>query len=200
MDNLATEYQRTNDESVFRELYDLASANWPTLIPKLARKYYLDESDVCHVANVKLFELSRAYDRTKGSFANMLGQAIRRGCIDLIRKNKRRDAEYLTDNYSLIEPFTDTCNAETECIEYLQKKYDQRQLVEALLEHADDYTRQCVSAYLAENDSYTNAAKRLGTTRKTVRRRITSLARHFDGEYHDYFTVPTTNITKTISA
>jgi RNA polymerase sigma factor (sigma-70 family) len=202
IEDLVVEYQRTLDELVFREIYEKASANWPTLVQKLAKRYYLDEDDVSSVAHFKLYELTKTFDRSKGYFINMLGQAIRRGCIDLVRQKKRKDTnEFLFEDSSTIESQSEQCaNAEMDCIEYLQKKYDQRQLVEALLAHADENTRQCIIAFIAENYSYTNAAKRLGTTRKTVRRRITRLSRHFDGDYRDYFTVPTVNIAKTISA
>lgn len=201
IEDLVMEYQRTFDEDVFEMIYAEASANWPKMIPRLARRYVLDEHDVSSVAHEKLFELAKSYEREKGTFENMLGRAIRLGCIDLVRKRKRHESHYLFDDFAKVERYTDRrANAEEECIEYLQKKYDQRQLVEALLAHADENTRQCIIAFIAENYSYTNAAKRLGTTRKTVRRRITRLSRHFDGDYRDYFTAPTVNIAKTISA
>jgi len=186
------EYQRTFDEDVFERIYAEASANWPKMIPRLARRYVLDEHDVSSVAHEKLFELAKSYEREKGTFENMLGRAIRLGCIDLVRKRKRHESHYLFDDFAKVERYTDRrANAEEECIEYLQKKYDQRQLVEHLMELADDKTRQSLIAFIESDFSYSNAAKRLNTTRKTVRRRITNLAKFVPDNYRDYFTVPT---------
>jgi RNA polymerase sigma factor (sigma-70 family) len=200
IEDLVVEYQRTLDELVFREIHKKVSANWPTLIQKLAKRYYLDEDDVSSVAHFKLYELAKTFDRSKGYFINMLGQAIRRGCIDLVRQKKRKDTnEVLFEDSSTIENQSEQCaNAEMDCIEYLQKKYDQRQLVEQLIAKADDKTRQCIIALVKEDFSYKRAAKRVGTDRKNLRRRIQQLARHFNGNYYDYFTVLTTS--KSISA
>lgn len=200
IEDLVVEYQRTLDELVFREIHKKVSANWPTLIQKLAKRYYLDEDDVSSVAHFKLYELAKTFDRSKGYFINMLGQAIRRGCIDLVRQKKRKDTnEVLFEDSSTIESQSEQCaNAEMDCIEYLQKKYDQRQLVEQLIAKADDKTRQCIIALVKEDFSYKRAAKRVGTDRKNLRRRIQQLAGHFNENYYDYFTVLTTS--KSISA
>lgn len=204
IEDLVMEYQRTFDEDVFERIYEEVSANWSKMIPRLARRYVLDEHDVSSVAHEKLFELAKSYEREKGTFENMLGRAIRLGCIDLVRKRKRHESHYLFDDFAKVERYTDRrANAEEECVEYLQKKYDQRQLVERLMELADDKTRQSLIAFIESDFSYSNAAKRLGTTRKTVRRRITNLAKFVPDNYRDYFTVPTESKSrqaKTISA
>lgn len=192
IEDLVMEYQRTFDEDVFERIYEEVSANWSKMIPRLARRYVLDEHDVSSVAHEKLFEVAKNYEREKGTFKNMLGRAIRLGCVDLVRERKRHESHYLFDDFAKVERYTDRrANAEEECIEYLQKKYDQRQLVERLMELADDKTRQSLIAFIESGFSYTNAAKRLGTTRKTVRRRITNLAKFVHDNYRDYFTVPT---------
>lgn len=190
-------YQQTGDEQIFYEIYKKVSENWATLIPKLAKKYYLDEHDVESVAHTKLYELVKSYDKLKGNFTHMLGQAIRRGCIDIIRQNKRREPETLIEDYSSLEFLaSQRANAETECIEYIQKKHEQRQLLKTILKHADDKTRQSLIAFINSDFSYSTAAKQLGTTRKTIRRHITKLAEYFDGNYRDYFTVPTESTSK----
>jgi hypothetical protein len=200
---LVKNYQSTGCESSFNELYRIATAKWPSLLNRLAGKYYLDRLDVESMANLKLYQIAKSYDPSLGNFTNALSTAIKRGCIDLVRKKKIID-----DHQSLVSANTDdegnvqdpfenlaTANAEDEIIEVLQKNRDQRLLIATLMIDADDNTRQCLSAY-AETGSYRDAAKLLGKNDKNaVLRPIRKLSRKFDanqfGDIADYFTVPT---------
>lgn len=197
IDELVTTYQRTRDESVFNEIYEALREKIPKMVRKLAAKYWLDEQEVEWIINGKIFEVVLTHDPLKGTFENILSRAIRCGCIDIVRKKKRtEDKEFLYDDFKEIERQAETIDGETEMIEYIQKKVDQRQLVESMKAKSDDKTRQCLNVFTEENFSYLNAAKRLGTTPKTVRRRIRSLAKHYNlpDDFHDFFTVKTVPI------
>lgn len=195
---LVSNYQCTKNELIFNEIYRIATNKWPAILRKLANKYYIDEADVESIANYKLYEVVLTHDNSKGDFVHNLSRAIRRGCIDLVRKKKLKDAfESLVpaktdEDGNEVNPLESlaTANAEEEIIEHIQKKSDQRQLIADLLSFADDDTRESASAYMMYG-SFGEAAKLLGTNKMKISRQIKRLANHFDanqfGDYRDYF-------------
>lgn len=197
LDELVTTYQRTRDENVFNEIYEALREKIPKMVRKLAAKYWLDEQEVEWIINGKIFEVVLTHDPLKGTFENILSRAIRCGCIDSVRKKKRtEDKEFLYDDFYEIERQVEKIDGETEMIEYIQKNVDQRQLVEQLMRNASDKTRQSFIALVEADFSYKRAATRLGTSAKTVRRRIQSVAKNYNlpDDFHDFFTVKTVPI------
>lgn len=197
LDELVTTYQRTRDENVFNEIYEALREKIPKMVRKLAAKYWLDEQEVEWIINGKIFEVVLTHDPLKGTFENILSRAIRCGCIDSVRKKKRiEDKEFLYDDFYEIERQAEKIDGETEMIEYIQKNVDQRQLVEHLMRNVSDKTRQSFIALVEADFSYKRAATRLGTSAKTVRRRIQSVAKNYNlpDDFHDFFTVKTVPI------
>lgn len=197
IDELVAAYQRTRDESIFEEIYDVLRSKIPKLVRMFASKYWLDEMEVESLINLKIFEITMTHDQTKGTFENMLHQAIRCGCIDMVRKRKRiKDNEFLYDDIKDIESQAEIIDGEIEMIETIQKKVDQPALVAKIMKSVDDKTRQSLAVFMSENFSYSDAAKRLNTTRKTIKRRITNAANYLNDieDIHDYFTVLTESL------
>jgi DNA-directed RNA polymerase specialized sigma24 family protein len=197
--NLAVKhYQETNCDIQFSKIYHKVTEKWQQKIKTLSKRYGLDEQDVDEMMHFKLYQAAKTLDLQKGDFINLLNRSITLGCIDLVRKKpKNIKFEYLDDDDATIKETLSIANAETEGLESLQKNYEQRQLFATLVEFADNKTRQCLSAFNVTG-SYQAAAKQLGTTRKTVRRRVTALSLKYDanrfGDIHDYFTAPTVKI------
>ncbi|MCG7345354.1 hypothetical protein MHZ92_14540 [Sporosarcina sp. ACRSL] len=202
INDAVSKYQATGCEVAFGEIYEYIYEGGRWIVVKYARKYKLNEHDVESMINGKLIDIATKFDM-RGEFRNAVHYAIRLGCVDLLRKKKRRDKHeaevmYEDDDGSLNEvyeiltvaPTTDESNI----IEEIQKKHDQRQLVAFLISKADEQTLTSASAFI-ETNSYRKAAKQIGTTDKTIKSRIRKLANFYDckkfGNHYDYLTVPT---------
>jgi DNA-directed RNA polymerase specialized sigma24 family protein len=206
---LISNYQKCGSDESFTKIYNFVSSTFPKKIRSLAERYKLDELDVESVINLKLFEVVKNFDRAKGEFMKQLNTAVKFGCIDLLRKDIKREEINETgltanlpeeESISFIESLTPLDNLVTTeeiAIANIQKKRDQRQLIATLLCNADDDTRQSASAYMMTG-SYGEAAKLLGTNKMKVSRHVKRLSFHFDGnqngDYRDYFTVPTVSV------
>lgn len=202
---LINKYQETSSDDIFYEIYSQVTKKWKHLVKRLSTRYYIGEDEVESMMHYKLFEVVKNHDSSKGEFANNLSTAIKRGCIDLVRRKTLTDQESLmhakydddgneVDQLELLA----TANAEEEIVENIQKNSEQKNLLATLIGLADEATRQSVSAY-AETFSFREAAKQLGgTTDKTVKKRIRKLSLKYDkkkfGEITDYFTAPTVKI------
>lgn len=200
------EYQETRSEVIFAEIYNEVYDNSSNLVESLSRRYRLDHLDVESLINEKIYGVVLAY-KNRGNFLNAVRQAVKNGCIDLVRKKERKDKhetevmiydeteEIHVEIYEVSEVAPTT--SEDDIIEEIQKSLDQRQLVEALVQNADEKVYQTISAF-QETDSYRQAAKLVGTCHKTVKSRIRKLSTYFkDSEYgspSDYFTTPTTRV------
>ncbi|MED3649991.1 hypothetical protein [Heyndrickxia sporothermodurans] len=203
---LVINYKNTSNEVIFGDIFRIASKYLHKRIARLAERYNIDRDDVESVINLKVFEVARKFDASKGPFMKQLNTAIKFGCIDEMRKDIRREEvtlSHLTANIpeddlpeflDKLTPIDFTSSAETQAVTNLQENREQRQLLAKLLSDADEGTRQSASAYL-EVGSYDAAAKLLGTNQMNVFRKIKRLARKFDanqmGQISDYFTAPT---------
>lgn len=199
-------FKATQNEDAFCEIYEYVyGGGCKVNVRSYARRYTLDELDVESMINQKILEVSTKYEDTQGDFTRLIRTAIKRGCIDLKRKQARREkyeTEVMFEDedgginelYEIIE-VAPTTN-EDNIVEEL-KKHDQRQLIAYLISKADDSTLTSASAFI-ETDSYRKAAKQIGTSDKTVKSRIRRLAKRFDekrfGSYYDYFTAPTIHV------
>lgn len=208
LNRLVESYQKTPSEESFRKVYDVVMARWvkENAIQNIARRYSLDHDDVLGVALDKLMESIDKYKVGKSNFYNFLSVSVSRACIDLHRKNRRhyevvsfeqefgQESEKYSETSTLLD-FLPHANAEEEIIETLQKKIDQRQLIDSLLDKAPFESRQALEAFVESDYSYTEAAKLLGTSYPTVKRRIEKIATYFDanqnGNIYDYFTSAT---------
>lgn len=200
---LIRKFQETGDNDAFSEIciQVLPRHTLSKRVTRLSQRYKLDEQDVESVVYEKLFEIVQKFNSPVCEFEKHLNTAIKFGCIDLLRKDMNipeMPESFLSDEENA--NFFDTIMREREpsaeefAVECIQKSHDQRQLIVALLSSADEMTRQSLSAF-AECDSYNAAAKLLGVTDKTVKKKIRKLSRSYDGnrfgDYHDFFTVAT---------
>lgn len=197
---LVINYNITGNEVIFNEIYNTVTEYTNKRITGLSRKYNIDSLEVESVINFKIFQVVKAFDKSKGTFMKQLNTAIRNGCIDALRKDAREKSDNLSflnkdDSPDFMDKLAPTgLSAEINAIENLQKDREQRQLLANLTVKVDDNTRQSVIAFL-DAGSYGEAAKLLGVNKGTIQRRIKRIARYFDanqmGQVTDYFTVPT---------
>lgn len=196
-------FQATKCEDAFRYIYNYIYDEDRNIVKKLSQRYKIDEHDVESMINDRILTSVNNFDSSRGSFRNVVSYSIKNGCIDILRKSRqeetrRTEVMYEDDDgtshelYEVIE-VAPTTN-EDDIFEEIQKKHDQRQLIEFLIGKADELTLTSASAFVRCN-SYRQAAKLIGTTHVTVRSRIRKLAKQYDkkrfGDYLDYFTEPT---------
>lgn len=207
LNNLVISYQGNRSEKVFTEIFEKVTEIWKSnnVLYSLARKYGLDYSEVESLANYTLYDTVRKYENT-GNYYNFLSVALSRKCMNL-----RRDLSNYLDNEVSLNASVDNDNedkpenplikflvnadAEEEIVKRLQKKIDQRQLIDDLLDKAPSKCRQALEAYVESRYSYTEAAKLLNISYPAVKRRVEKIATYFDanqnGNVYDYFTVAT---------
>jgi len=203
LNDLIIEYQQTKDEDVFYNIYMIVHSN-SNLVEMYAGRYHLDESDVESMINEKLLDLVWMYDRSRGNFVNLLNYVIKNGCIDLTRRKQYEESNRqdvmiedddgeLNELYEIVE--VETTTDEDDIVTEIRKKLDQRQLIQSLIQKADEPTKATISAFLSTT-TYRQAAKALNVAcHKTIKARIRRLSTAFDqkgfGNYQDYLIEPT---------
>lgn len=202
INELVEDFQSTGCDIFFRDLSKTLTKAWRKdgAIRGLARRYGITEGEVMSIALERAYRLTNVYETGKGDFYRLLSRTLSNACIDELRRNKRHETVPLDsvkesdDDWDLLD-YIPTGNAEDEAIEFLQIKNDQRQLVASMLDKAPDKCRQAVEAYIESDFSITDAAKRLGVSYPTAKRRIEMLSRFYSenqyGNLNDYFTVAT---------
>jgi len=198
-------YQETRCEFSFNQIYYYIYNSRPNIIRSFSRKHKLDEHDVESMINNKILDITLRFEGDVEKFKNAVFHAIGRGCIDLVRNKAYRESKHtevmredddgvLSEMYEILE-VAPTTEKDAEIIEL--KKHDQRQLIAFLISKVDSKTAKSASTFISLG-SYREAAKHLGTTDKTVKSRVRSIAKQYDanrfGSHTDYLTTATVSV------
>jgi DNA-directed RNA polymerase specialized sigma24 family protein len=192
LNNLVLDYQRTHNDETFSKLYVLVSENWRSL-ETIGKSVRASGAEILEVYEDALMRCIDAYDG-RGDFINLLNRSLWRERRGIYRKNKRiyQHEIYITsvendDGSEVAFEIADEFNIE----EYLiaKKKANQWQLIDSLLNGADETTTAIVETFLAHpKPTATAIAKELGYHHSKVIRKLERLAGKFDSKQYGDFT------------
>ena len=195
LNNLVTEYKALRKDETFTELYTIVSKNWRSL-HTVAQSVMSNESEILATYEDVLMECINVYDGS-GDFINLLNRYIWRRRNDIYKVNKARkkyhgiipERENEDGSTAATYELADEFNLEEQIT--AKKKADQRQLIDSLLNDADETTTAIVATFLAHpKPTATAIAKELGVHHSKVTRALNRLAGKFStkqfGDYHDY--------------
>lgn len=166
--NLITNYQATQCETSFEEIYADFNEQLINTARKKARDYKLAWEDVESETYFVLLKAVRSFDIEIGDFEKYLFSMLKRHLINMV-KLKARYLNY-TDRYLEDAPTSTGNEPEIAAI-----KKEQRQLLEEITANADPKSRQALVAF-ASTTSFREAAKLIGVEHKTVKNRIEKLS------------------------
>ncbi|MGM0904217.1 MAG: hypothetical protein ACQEXB_24325 [Bacillota bacterium] len=195
LNGLVAKYQTDSNDDTFREIYEMVSANWRNL-EAVGKSVYSNEPEMLATYEDMLLACIEVFDGS-GNFSHLLNRYIWRKRHDIYKVNKaRRKYEAVftpMENEDGSEAATfelaDDFNLEHEIT--AKKKADQRQLIDFLLEGADETTTAIVETFLQHpKPTATAIAKEIGCHHSKVLRALNRLAGKFEtkqfGDYHDY--------------
>jgi hypothetical protein len=196
LNNMVLEYQHDHNDEMFAKIYEMISANWRSL-DTVGKSIRASEAEILAAYEDTLLKCLEVYDG-RGDFINLLNRSIWRKRRRIYTKKNTLNkyecfisqpeenedgstaATYeLADDFNLEEQIT------------AKKKADQRQLIDSLLNGADETTTAIVATFLAHpKPTATAIAKELGVHHSKVTRALNRLAGKFStkqfGDYHDY--------------
>jgi hypothetical protein len=201
LNELVFSYQRSRTDEDFEKLLNEvyiakgSTVNWKE-ITVVAKSVRASESEIIASYEDTLLNCIKYYDG-RGDFVNLLNRSIWKKRRD-IYLNKKRLSEFEVfaspvENDDGSEPasfeIADDFNLEEQIT--AKKKADQRQLIDSLLNGADETTTAIVATFLAHpKPTATAIAKELGVHHSKVTRALNRLASKFStkqfGDYHDY--------------
>lgn len=195
LNGLVVKYQTDRSEDTFREIYVMVSANWRNL-EAVGKSVYSNEPEMLATYEDMLLACIEVFDGS-GNFSHLLNRYIWRKRNDIYKVNKARrryEAVFTPlENDDGSEAATFELADEFNLEEYItaKKKADQRQLIDFLLEGADETTTAIVETFLQHpKPTATAIAKELGCHHSKVLRALNRLAGKFEtkqfGDYHDY--------------
>jgi len=196
LENNVKTYQQTKSDEVFRDIYNEVRGWWSNK-QTIAKSIGASEHEVQALYEDVLMKSIERYDG-KSDFMRFYKKAVTLERANLYRSKRRRRQQEVYQSASdeaatLEETLADDFDLETETIASIiaKKKADQRQLIDFLLNGADDFTAATVKAFLQHpKPSATAIAKELGVHHSKVIRALTRLAAKYDstifGEHRDY--------------
>jgi hypothetical protein len=195
LNQLVTKYQADRNDETFRELYEWVSTNWRSL-EMVGKSVMSNGAEMLAAYEDSLMNCIEVYDG-RGDFINLLNRYIWRKRNDIYKVNKARKkyhAELRTvENEDGSAAATYELADEFNLEEYVtaKKKADQRQLIDSLLNGADESTTAIVETFLSHpKPTATAIAKELGVHHSKVTRALNRLAGKFDtkqfGSHRDY--------------
>jgi hypothetical protein len=192
LNNLVVSYQSERLDDQFVLIYEMVTKNWRNL-KTVAKSVRASEAEMLALYEDELLKCIEVYD-SRGDFINLLNRYIWRKRRRVYSKKNtlykyevyeidREDDE--AANFEIADEF----NLEEQII--AKKKADQRQLIDSLLNDADETTTAIVATFLAHpKPTATAIAKELGVHHSKVTRALNRLAGKFStkqfGDYHDY--------------
>ncbi|WP_242161806.1 sigma-70 family RNA polymerase sigma factor [Bacillus cereus group sp. BfR-BA-01522] len=203
INNMAIEYLRTGDDSVFTDLYvSLLEVYRDKLRYWSTTTYMANEHDITglfHDVIQKVLESLR--NNVGGDFVKIFTVSLGNSYKSLLRKLRTRRKYELYDvsdsgeeeNTAMFETIADEFDIEEHVIK--KKEVDQRELIDFLSDPDkvnDETTTAIVETFISNDGPTTPTAigKMLGLHHSTVIRKLERLAKRFDerqfGDYRDY--------------
>jgi DNA-directed RNA polymerase specialized sigma24 family protein len=195
LNNLVTRYQSERSDEVFNQLYAMVSANWRSL-RTVASSVLSNEADILAAYEDVLLICIENYDG-RGDFINLLNRCIWRKRNDIYKVAKGRKKyeaiipEMENEDGSTAATFELADEFNLEDFITTKKKADQRQLIDSLLNGADETTTAIVVSFMQHpKPTPTAIGKVLGIHHSVVIRKLERLAGKFDskkfGDYRDF--------------
>ena len=194
LNNLVLKYQSDRCDETFTQLYEMVSANWRSL-ETVGKSVRASKAEIIAAYEDCLLNCIKYYDG-RGDFINLLNRSIWKKRRDLYKRKKYQHEHEVyaapvenDDGSEVAFEIADEFNLEDFIT--AKKKADQRQLIDSLLNGADETTTAIVATFLAHpKPTATAIAKELGVHHSKVTRALNRLAGKFStkqfGNYHDY--------------
>ncbi|MGF9711679.1 hypothetical protein [Paenibacillus naphthalenovorans] len=202
LNNLVQQYQMSKQAETFREIYLLISNEWKSWVRRDVRRTLSDAHRVLEIYHEALLKAIEIYNKEKGNFIKLLQR-----CVTYLRSREQRDNLVrmrreeisLTVRTSDEDAPTSEVASEYNLEDHIHKKKeaDQRQLIDFLLDRANDPVTTLIVTKFREDEfgkmSITALAKALGLHHEVVKRKLRALSRHYDanrfGDIADYLAV-----------
>ncbi|WP_162860212.1 sigma-70 family RNA polymerase sigma factor [Bacillus safensis] len=197
LNSYITEYKLTGCEYSFSRIYEILIERRSLKFNEIARSLRATAHEVRALYEDVLMKCIKDFNG-KVDFENYYNFSIKNKRANMYRDRKTRLNYEVVNNFGKDEESAATLepvDEETpETIYFAKKRADQRQLIDSLLEKADETTRQIVETFLGcDRPNPTAIGKRLGLHHSTVIRKLEKLAGSFDtkqhGNYRDYLVV-----------
>ncbi|MGM0815346.1 MAG: sigma-70 family RNA polymerase sigma factor [Bacillota bacterium] len=197
LNSYVTEYKLTGCEYSFSKIYEILIERCSLKFNEIARSLRATAHEVRALYEDVLMKCIRDFNGSV-DFENYYKFSIRNKRANMYRDRKTRLNYEVVNSFSKDDESAATLepvDEETpETIYFTKKRADQRQLIDSLLEKADETTRQIVETFLGcDRPNPTAIGKRLGLHHSTVIRKLEKLAGSFDtkqhGNYRDYLVV-----------
>jgi hypothetical protein len=195
LNKLVQDFRNDRSEEVFEQIYEMVSANWRNL-ETVGKSIRASEAETIAAYQDVLLECIEKYNGST-SFSYLLNKSIRFRRRDIYLKKKRLSEFEVfaapVENDDGSEPasfeIADDFNLEEQIT--AKKKADQRQLIDSLLNGADETTTAIVATFLAHpKPTATAIAKELGVHHSKVTRALSRLTAKYStkqhGDYRDY--------------
>jgi DNA-directed RNA polymerase specialized sigma24 family protein len=195
LNKLVLDYRDTRNEETFEKIYEIVSANWKGL-ETIGKSIRASGAEILAMYQDTLLSCIEIFDG-RADFIHLLNRSLRYKRIDTYRRKKRlsefevfmKPLENDEGSEAATYEFADEFNLE----DYItaKKKADQRQLIDSLLNGADETTTAIVATFLAHpKPTATAIAKELGVHHSKVIRALTRLAAKYStkqyGDFSDY--------------
>ncbi|MGT4651518.1 sigma-70 family RNA polymerase sigma factor [Bacillus cereus] len=197
LNSYITEYKLTECEYSFSRIYEILIERRSLKFNGIARSLRATDHEVRALYEDVLMKCIKDFNG-KVDFENYYNFSIKNKRANMYRDRKTRLNYEVVNSFGKDEESAATleiADEETpETIYFTKKRADQRQLIDSLLEKADETTRQIVETFLGcDRPNPTAIGKRLGLHHSTVIRKLEKLAGSFDtkqhGNYRDYLVV-----------
>lgn len=184
INSLVVSYQVTKEDETFTNIYREVSKEWRNL-DTVAKSVMSQQDEILSVYEDTLIRCIDRYDG-RGDFINFLKRSLRFARRDMYKHKKRR---YGYEAYDKEDEELSRIAAVEDLTE--KKEAEQRQLIDFLLDGADETTTAIVEAFINHpKPTATAIAKELGYHHTKVTRALTRLASKFDekqfGSYSDF--------------
>lgn len=193
LNNLVNQYLESRSEQTFNEIYAEVIGKVSGKLETIGKSIRADRHEALALYEDTLMKCIEKFDG-KSDFENFFNLSVRNRRTDLLRHKN-----YLTENEALEPKQEDEKAATFELADPFRledyatrtKKADQLQLIDSLLNGADETTTAIVETFLAHpNPTATAIAKQIGCHHSKVLRALHRLAANFDpkqyGNYSDY--------------
>ena len=196
INNAVSRYLSTKGETEFSEVYRSLHAQYRKKLDYWSSSTFMaNRHDITELFDEMLLKSLDAIEKNGGDFVKLFHLSLTRRYKSLLRKLtvRRKFEQYEMDSEEDEKAATFEIADEFNIEDFVtaKKKADQRQLIDSLLNGADETTTAIVATFLAHpKPTATAIAKELGVHHSKVTRALNRLAGKFStkqfGNYHDY--------------